>query len=75
MKLGYNVTYGPCWCFRLLEKKITTTPEQMEVFSQERTLLILHHSVPSGRILGFGKGGEKAREEIKQEEEGDDSSL
>lgn len=39
----------------------------MELFSQGRTSLILHHSVPSGRIVGFEKGREKAREEMEQE--------
>lgn len=25
MKLGYDVTYGPCWCFRLVEKDHSRT--------------------------------------------------
>lgn len=38
------------------------TPQQMELFSHARISLILHHSVPSGRRVGFGKERERYRE-------------
>lgn len=36
-----------------------------ELFSEGRISLILHHSVPFGRTVGFGKRSEKDKGEIE----------
>lgn len=50
----------------LVLQTIEKTPQnRWELFSEGRISLILHHSVPFGRTVGFGKGSEKEKGEIE----------